>query len=270
MAHLVRDRGHHSLADLTVDVHMEGDFGAVHSGGDNTDLLPTDTMKNTVYALARGSRGETIEEFARRLVVHFLDHSPLARRISVGIERTPWSRLERDGEPHPWAFISGGNERRTTRVAGVRDGDLMTTSGVRDLRVLKTTESAFKGFLRDSFTTLPETDDRIFATSITARWDYSVTPRDWDTAFAAARGAILDVFANTFSPSVQNTAYLMGQAVLSAVPEVREISLELPNLHYLPFDLTRFGSEDTGNVFHPVDEPSGQIAATVTRMEQPA
>lgn len=46
-------------------------------------------------------------------------------------------------------------------------------SGIKDMKVLKTTQSGFEGFLKDHFTTLQETKDRVFCTSVYARWRYN-------------------------------------------------------------------------------------------------
>jgi urate oxidase len=63
---------------------------------------------------------------------------------------------------------------------------LPPTAGVKDLKVLKTTQSGYEGFLRDEFTLLQEVRDRIMATSVTATWKV----RHSEAAAAAAASAV--------------------------------------------------------------------------------
>ncbi len=105
----------------------------------------------------------------------------------------------------------------------------------------------------------------MFATAMDASWRWSAVPASYPAANAKVFDAALKVFATTYSPGVQNTMYLMGEAVLAAVPEIAEISLACPNKHYLPIDLTPFGRAFDGQVFIPTDEPHGQIECTVGR-----
>jgi urate oxidase len=251
---VVRTPGRHELRDLTVHVALEGEFEAAHTVGDNTDLLATDTMRNTVYALAKDDLGP-IEAFARRLADHFVEAGPSVTRARVRIEEHPWDRL--GAHEHAFQRGSGG-----TRVCTVSGDDV--TSGIEDLLVLKTTGSGWEGYLREQYTSLPETDDRILCTVVTASWDYSA-PTDYDAAFAAARDAILDTFGDHYSPSVQYTLLRLGEAVLEAVPEIERVRFSLPNRHHLLFDLSRFGLENDHEIFHATTAPYGLIEGTVER-----
>ena len=251
---VVRTPGRHELRDLTVHVALEGEFEAAHTVGDNTDLLATDTMRNTVYALAKDDLG-SIESFARRLADHFVEAGPSVTRARVRIEEHPWDRL--GSHEHAFQRGSGG-----TRVCTVSGADV--TSGIEDLLVLKTTGSGWEGYLREQYTSLPETDDRILCTVVTASWDYRA-PTDYDAAFEAARNAILDTFGDHYSPSVQYTLLRLGEAVLEAVPEIERVRFSLPNRHHLLFDLSRFGLENDLEIFHATTEPYGLIEGTVER-----
>ena len=253
-----RESPRHELRDLTVHTALSGDLDATHDTGDNAGVLPTDTQKNTVYALARDGVG-TVEAFAERLARHFVDRVPTIGAARIRVEEHAWDRIG----AHSFTRGEGG-EARTTEV--VYDGRAAaTTSGVRDLLLLNTTDSAFSGFLVDEYTTLPETDDRILATAVTATWDYGSGRPDFDRAFAAARGALLEAFADTYSLSLQQTLYAVGERILKAIPEVAEVRLSMPNRHHYLFDLGRFGLDNPGVVFQAGDLPYGLIEGTVRR-----
>ncbi len=259
-----RDGARHDLRDLTVDVRFEGAYQAVHRAGDNSEVLPTDTMKNTVYALARGAPLGEPEAFGARLAEHYLGAAPAADRVQVQVAEHAWARLDVGGAPHPHSFRKASEERRLAAVTGTRRGTTYE-AGVEDLLVMKTTRSAFSGYPRDRFTTLKETEDRILATSVRAVWRYGDAPGDFGAAFAAARTAMLEAFAEHDSRSVQHTLFAMGEAVLAAVAEVEEITLTLPNKHHLLVDLSPFGMDNPNEVFVATSEPYGLIEATVIR-----
>jgi urate oxidase len=258
-----RDTDRHELRDLTVDVALEGGFEAAHVRGDNTGLLATDTMRNTVYALAKDHLTRSIEEFGLKLVDHFLEAGPTVERARVRIAEHSWTRIEVNGRGHEHSFVRGSGER----IAMVRGeaGGTWVKAGIDDLLVLKTTNSGWEGFLRERFTTLPETDDRILATKITANWTYGDANVDFDRLWHGVRGRILETFTDHYSPSVQNTLYRMGEAVLEAFTEIQKIHLSLPNKHHLLYDVERFGMENEGEIFHATSEPYGLIEGTVER-----
>jgi urate oxidase len=258
-----RDTDRHELRDLTVDVALEGGFEAAHVRGDNTGLLATDTMRNTVYALAKDHLTRSIEEFGLKLVDHFLEAGPTVERARVRIAEHSWTRIEVNGRGHEHSFVRGSGER----IAMVRGeaGGTRVKAGIDDLLVLKTTNSGWEGFLRERFTTLPETDDRILATKITANWTYGDANVDFDRLWHGVRGQILETFTDHYSPSVQNTLYRMGEAVLEAFTEIQKIHLSLPNKHHLLYDVERFGMENEGEIFHATSEPYGLIEGTVER-----
>lgn len=262
-----RGPGGHELHELTVDVGLEGDFDAAYTEGDNTGLLATDTMRNTVYALAKEHPIEDIESFGERLVEHFLGAGAGVTRASVHIVEHPWDRLEVGGRPHEHAFQRGSGGTRVATVTGDGGGagGRQIQAGIDDLLVLKTTGSGWEGFLRDRYTTLPETSDRILATVITARWSYLGGDIDYGELWRSVRETILEAFCDHYSPSVQFTLHHMGGAVLDARPEVARISFSLPNKHHLLYDLERFGLENANEIFQPTDEPYGLIEGTVER-----
>lgn len=244
------------ISDVTVQVLLRGDMEEAHVAGDNRAVLPTDTMRNTVYGLAQDHLGGDLEAFADLLCDRFLDR-PEVYRATVTITKRTWWRATGTG------FVRGGSEARVARVDRGRESE--TAAGIEGLVVLKTRGSAFTGFPRDEFTTLPEAEDRILATSVEALWRYAALPADTTAAWQLVRDTLVDRFFTDWSASLQHQGYLMAEAALEAVPEMVEIDLRLPNQHHLPFDLSRFGLEDRGVVFHPVSEPYGDIALTVTR-----
>jgi urate oxidase len=256
----------HDISDLTVDVALEGDFAAAHVAGDNAGLLATDTMRNTVYALARGFDVDDLERFGMRLVTRLLEAGPKVTGARIGLVSHPWERLTgAGGAPHEHAFRRTAGGERVATVAGGRDGAFEIEAGIDGLVVLKTTDSGWEGYLRDEFTSLAETDDRIMATEITARWTYGSTDVDFTASWHAVRDVVLASFADHYSPSVQFTLHRMGEAVLEARPEVQRISFSLPNKHHLLYDLARFGIENEHEIFQATDEPYGLIEGTVER-----
>ena len=259
-----RGTNRHELTDVRVDVALEGNFEAAHTRGDNTDLLATDTMRNTVYALAKDHLTGEIEEFGKKLVERFLEAGPTVERVRVRFTEHLWDRITVDSREHEHSFVRAAGERTATvegDESGVRIG-----AGLDDLLVLKTTNSGWEGFLRERYTTLPETDDRILSTVINADWTYyDGTDVDFGGVWRGVREQILVTFTDHYSPSVQNTLYRMGRAVLERFSEIEKIHLSLPNRHHIPYDLERFGIENGGEVFHADPEPYGLIEGTVER-----
>jgi len=273
------DPDRHELRDLTVGVRLAGDFTAVHTDGDNAPVLPTDTMRSTVYALAQDHLTGSIEDFGRALGERFLDASPAASVAQVRLEEHGWAPVEVDGRVHGHAFARRSDERATAVVRADRAG-VSVTSGITGLVLLKTTGSAFSGFLRDEFTVLQETEDRILATELTASWDYEVAAPgedlepdepaapvevDYDESREAVRRTLLETFADHESRSVQHTLYALGEAVLARRAEISRIRLALPNKHHVAVDLSPFGIANANAVFVATDRPFGVIEGTVER-----
>jgi urate oxidase len=270
-----RDTARHRITDLSVTSQLRGDFRATHESGDNTGVVATDTQKNTVYAFARDGVGSP-ETFLLRLARHFLQEP----QISGGrwlAEQYGWERIAAgpgrgDGVGHDHAFVRGGAERRTALVHADSAG-LTVLAGLRDVTVLKSTGSEFSGFPRDRYTTLPETDDRILATDVSAWWRYEQSfvdtagPAEYDERFAAVRSILLATFAELHSLALQQTVFAMGKAVLEAFGDIAEIRLSCPNNHHFLVDLEPFGLDNPGEVFFAADRPYGLIEAAVQRSQ---
>lgn len=261
---VVRDTARHELRDVTVDVALEGNFESAHVKSDNTGLLATDTMRNTVYALAKDKLTKDVESFGIALVNHFLEVGPLVERARVRLVEHPWGRIEVSGRGHDHSFVRGSGER-IAKVAGDGDG-VKVEAGLDNVLVLKTTNSGFEGYLKEQYTILPETDDRILATVVAANWSYGNSVElDFDRLWHGVKEQILATFTDHYSPSVQNTLYRMGEAVLGKYPEIEKIHVSLAEKHHLLYDLSRFGTENGGEIFHATSEPYALIEGTVER-----
>ena len=252
----------HDVLDLTIDVALEGAFEAVYTDGDNSSCLATDTMKNTVYAVARRDPIDHVEAFASRLAAYFAGR-PGVSLARIDAAEHPWDRLPVMSGPHPHAFVRRGDEEWTVSVTHTA-GTPVVTSGLRRLVVLKTADSAFAGFPRDEYTTLPDTTDRLLATSITAAWQYASGFSDF-AARTVIRTALVEAFAAHRSASVQHTLYAMGEAALAACDGVTEIQLAMPNRHHLLVDLSPFGLDNPNEIFVATDQPFGVIEARISR-----
>jgi urate oxidase len=261
---VIRREDGHKIRDLTVSIALEGDFEAAHVAGDNSAVLPTDTMKNTVYALARTHPVDSIESFALELSAHFLREDGPASAARVGISERPWEPLARGSGGISHSFLRPGAERRVTRVARTRAG-VSVESGIEDLTILKSAGSGFTGYARDRYTTLKETEDRILATAMEALWLYEPREIPWDVVARAVRSTLLETFAGHASASVQHTLHAMGQAVLDRHAAVSRIRLTMPNKHHLLVDLSPFGLENPNEIFVATEEPYGRIEATLKR-----
>ncbi|HJQ05082.1 MAG TPA: urate oxidase [Nocardioides sp.] len=265
---IYRDTPRHQIRDLNVSTSLRGRFEDAHTTGDQADVLPTDTQKNTVFAYAKKIGVSSIEEFALALADRYLEAAPAADGARVEVEEYAWDRIEVDGAGHDHSFVrSGGGVRTTVVNVDGRGEDRVAhvVSGIKDLVVLKSTGSEFHGFLKDEYTTLQETHDRILATSLVARWRYQGTDVDWDKSYDSIRALLLQRFAEIHSLALQQTLHGMGTAVLEQHPDVAEIKFSAPNKHHFLSDLSPFGLDNPGEVFFAADRPYGLIEASVVR-----
>jgi len=266
---LTKHFDHHDLDEWTVQILLTGDFTTAHTLGDNSNILPTDTMKNTVYFVAHLSKADSMEAYAQELIDYILTRNPQVHSAEVVIESTLWKRLQVDGKPFPTAFMRGSDERQTTTVSRTQNQPFTITSGLDRLTILKTANSAFTGFIKDELTTLPETTDRLFGTALKAEWPYTPEAISAGIDFNKVRRHLREVMLNTFahhdSLSVQQTLFAMGEAALDHTTLIDEIHLLMPNKHNLLIDLARFGHDNPNHIFVPTDEPHGTIEATIHR-----
>jgi len=264
LSKIIRHPEYHEFRQITVNVVLEGDFVTAHTRGDNSRLLPTDTQKNTVYALAKEHFVSSIEAFGLYLANYFFSNNPQISQVCIEMTEHNWKRMRFNGAEHPHAYCSGGNEKHTATVVQNKNGiELM--AGITDLLILKTTDSGFENYIKDQYTTLKETNDRIFATECEASWVYNSSNILFVELFNGIRTTLLQTFSDHQSLSVQHTLYAMGEAVLNKFASVNEISLKMPNKHHILFNLEQFGMDNKNEVFIATDEPYGYITGTVVR-----
>lgn len=260
-----RDLPRHDVREWTLEVLVRGDFESCFVDGDNSKILPTDTMKNTVYWLARKSEARCMEEFGKELVDFLLSRNPQVSATEVSIWEKSWGNIVTEGVLYPTSFMQSTREQQTTKVQRTRNGEASISSGLENLMILKTSDSAFGGYIEDSLTTLPPTSDRLLGTAVRATWSYLSDKISFDKLRTGIREILLTAFARHNSKSVQHTLYAMAEAVLRHVSEVGEIELVMPNIHCLLVDLSRFGEDNPNEIFMPIDEPHGYIEARIRR-----
>lgn len=265
LSRITRLADRNEFNEWTVHVMLEGDFATSYTQADNSNVLPTDTMKNTVYYVARNSKAATIEAYAMDLGDYLLDNHGQITKVSIRVEEKAWGRMTVDGAPDATTFKMSGPEQHTASAVRQRGGTWAITSGVDGLTILKTTKSAFTDYYRDKLTTLKPATDRILGTRATITWEYTADSPDYAQARSRILGTLLKVFAEHHSLSVQHTLFDMGKAAIEAAPEISRIHLSLPNLHHLPADLSPFGQDNPNHIFVPIDEPHGTIEATIER-----
>jgi len=260
----IEKEGIHTPKELEVTTLLEGDFGASYTKDDNKKVIATDSIKNTTNFVAYNQLGTETEPFAIALCEHYLKKYSHVTSVNVETLERVWERQIVDGKPSGTNFVSTGKGIPWTRTVATRDS-IETTSGVRELVILKTSGSAWEDFFRDDLATLADTNDRLLATSLTANWVYQKAPASYAKSNANIIQAMLEAFSTRFSPSAQSTQYHMGEAALNACPEISQISLTMPNLHYLLIDLRPFDRKNNNELFVPTDAPQGWIEATVER-----
>ena len=265
LSRITRTADRHDFNEWSVRVLLQGDFESSFTEADNSKILPTDTMKNTVYSIAHSSNASSIEEFAMELGDYLLSNNPQVSKASIEIDEKCWERLSLDADPEATTFKMAGPELHTVNAEREHGGGWVLASGVEGLTILKTTKSAFTGYIKDRLTTLKPATDRIFGTRATIRWDYVSPTLRFSEVRARIIQALLKEFAAHHSMSVQHTLFHMGKAALAEAPEIARIHLTMPNLHHLLADLSPFGQDNPNHIFVPIDEPHGYIEATIER-----
>ena len=259
-----RSAEQHRVRELSLRVMLHGDFGAAYTSADNRTVIATDTIKNIVNMVARDHLVGSAETFCQAVADSFLARYPQVDHVEIASKETSWARLSTTGTPHPHCFVHDANGTPVTTLCADRASSVVR-SGIAGFTFLKTTGSGWSGFVQDAYTTLPETEDRIAATSMEAEWGWRILPPDTDAIRATILNQMLHVFANSYSASLQDSLYRMGQAALGAAAAIDDIKLSCPNKHYLPIDLSSFGMASDNLVFTPTDEPHGQIECTIVR-----
>jgi urate oxidase len=262
---VLRDEGRHEVCELDVDVLLEGELTAAYHSADNSSIVPTDTVKNTVQVLALDALTTCRTSFSNVLGVHFLKQYAHLSGVFVEVRERRWGRMEIQGQPHDHAFVAEGNGQWFARCEFHRNARPVLRAGLRDHLIMKTTGSGFAGFNVCELTTLPPTEDRILATRLSAEWEFAEDAVDFASVDSAYLRVAYSIFAERYSPSVQRTLYEMGESILEACPAVTNVGLKLPNVHFLGLDLSRFRGPGPASVFLPTDEPHGEIEAVIHR-----
>jgi urate oxidase len=262
--------GEDLIRDWNICTSLSGDLADSHLTGSNAKVLPTDSQKNKAYALARELGADVEPEaFAIELGAFFVASQEPISRARIAIEEYGWTPIGASG----YSFARSGELVRTTTVITDAGRGTSVVSGLTDLTVLNTTASEFWGYPRDAYTTLPETKDRILATTVNAFWRFrpeaAAEGADWGAAFAIARSTILETFAGTYTYSLQQMLYTIGTALLQALPAVCEVRLALPNKHHYVVDLAPFGLDNDREVYLAGDRPYGLIEGTVLADDAP-
>jgi urate oxidase len=267
---IYRDNPRHEIHDINVSTCLRGDFSAAHLTGDQSEVLPTDSQKQTAYAFAKEKGLLSIEDYGLALARHFVDDVEPVAGARIEIDEYAWERAVVDGAEHDHTWIRKGQEVRTAAVTVDAEGEWIV-GGLKDMTILKSTGSQFAGFLQDDYTILEPTHDRVMATSLVAQWRFArSTDMDWEATFVGVKAQLVQQFALVQSLALQQTLYEMGKAVLETYPAIAEVRLSAPNKHHFVYDLSPFGLQNNREVFNADDRPYGLIQATVTRDDAPA
>lgn len=288
----------HSIREMEVNTHLKLYSQKDYTTGDNTDIVATDSQKNTVYILAKKHGIKGPEEFALLLSKHFLSKYHHIEEVHIHIEEYPWQRICKDEfnsgytfeddactpnnysnfnnrlkHNHAFAFTPTLNRHCDVILKRNNDKPLIM-AGISGLRLLKTTQSSFVNFVNDEYRSLEDQHDRIFSTVVESNWEYTSTDNlKFCQVFDIIKDTIIRNFAGdpksgTPSPSVQNTLYLTEKEVLEKIPQIGAINITMPNKHYIAFNSTPFQSVipgDNNEVFVPTDKPFGIIYAQLDR-----
>jgi urate oxidase len=260
-----RDGDLQEVSQLSIKAMVEGDFASTYTHADNSMTISTDTIKNVVNVIARENTGVSAEEFCEVLAKKYLETYPQISSVAITSHETKWSRLSFGGKPHPHSFVLDANGEPTVEISMARGGVSSLMSGIDGFAFMKSTQSGWENYLKDRYTTIPPTADRMCATSMVASWVWTAKPASYPVTNARILDTMLEVFSTTYSKSVQDSLYRMGEAALAAVPEISEISMACPNMHFIPMNLSAFGLDNNNDVFLPTDEPHGLIECTVGR-----
>lgn len=277
-----KDPKKQDVLELTVRVLLKGELDVAYTKADNAPVVPTDTVKNTCFILAKQTDTWPIERFAATLVDHFITRYSHIHAAEAHVIQHRWTRYNVHGTPHPHSFVKDGAEVRIATVSKEEGKPFEITSGIKDLTVLKSTNSMFYGFHQCEYTTLKDSYDRILSTDVDASWTWIpgkihtlaqvhalADKGEFDSAFNLARNVTLEIFALENSASVQATMYNMSERILKEGPLLETVSYALPNKHYFELDLSwHKGLKNTGKdaeVYVPSPNPNGLIKCTVRR-----
>ncbi|GMI14018.1 hypothetical protein TrVE_jg7449 [Triparma verrucosa] len=276
---VVRTEAKHFCYEYSVDTTLYSPtYERVFTADDNTDLVATDTQKNTVYVVAKRTKADSPEQFAVDLCKHFLSEYSILTGAEALVRQVVWERAVVDGSDHDHGWIKRGPEMNVGHCKFDRDDVPVVTSKLQGYTIFKSTQSGFANYLQDKYTLLPPCEERCLSTEMDATWTYA-GDIDGDCGgsfdYSSLRTTVVSELTKgifgpasggVFSVSLQATIYDAGCMVLTACPDVKNIKIETPNKHYLPYrQLETLGETFEDDVFTPTDEPSGTIQCIVER-----
>ncbi|QEL61658.1 urate oxidase [Candidozyma auris] len=257
-----RDRHNPKVQEVlqaNCQVLLRGDFDVSYTEADNSPIVPTDTVKNTILIEAKNTEVWPIERFAAHLAKHFTTKYNHVSGVEVTIVQDVWTK-----------------DQKNVLTYNKPSNKVTIVSGIKDLKVMKSTGSMFYGYNECDYTTLKPTTDRILSTNVDASWKFEshLSSLDdvvqkaknglFDNVYESARKITLDRFAIENSPSVQATMYNMSLEILDAAPAVDTVSYELPNIHFILYNLEWKGINND-DLYYPSSDPNGLIKSTVGR-----
>ncbi|KAI3403750.1 hypothetical protein KGF56_003475 [Candida oxycetoniae] len=276
------DPQHQDVLQANVQVLLRGKFDKSYTDADNSSIVPTDTVKNTILVEAKTHNVWPIESFAAHLANHFTSKYAQVEGVEISIVQQLFTRIKLNGKEHPHSFKYDGPETRETSLSYDKATKKLTlSSSIKGLTVLKSTGSMFYGYNVCDYTTLKPTKDRILSTDVSSTWTFDskkigslndIIQRGqiFDNAYKKARDVTLELFCTENSPSVQATMYNMAEKILKNVDEIATVTYVLPNKHYILFDLGWKGIKENNELFYPSSDPNGLIKCTVGRKGQKA
>jgi urate oxidase len=229
---LYRDGRPNPVFGASVKLLIYGDaFWQTYTVGDNTGLVATDSMKNFIQRETMNFPGDDLESYCHFLAEKFLTRYPQAEGAQVSAKEIPYTALPGTDV----AFAPAGPECAHAVIELIRAGDELrtaeATSGIGGFRLLRLKGSAFAGFVRDEYTTLPDIKDRPLHMWLDLDWSYTKTTAAFNQGAVTrqVRRIVHGVFAGFESGSIQEIIYQIGQKMLAEIPSIGEIRLEANN-----------------------------------------
>jgi urate oxidase len=254
----------HDLRDLVIAVNVEGDVEEAFTKGDNELLLPADTLRNTVNAIARDESLREIEELGLALAAHFMEHQPQFGRVRIDLSQQPWTRLAVGGRAQGQAFTAANSERRTASITS-NGTQVSVAAGLTDFAIMKTAGAAFEGYLADQFTTVEAEKERVLAVSAEARWTYLHDEVAFGVYYEGIRDLLIEAFVQQLSRSAEHTAHAMASMVLSSYADVGDVTVRLRQRSLPLVELAPFGLDNPHVLFRPEDAPELTAEVTLSR-----
>jgi urate oxidase len=262
---ITRRGDRHDLRDLVISVNVEGEVADAFTKGDNELLLPADTLRNTVHAIARDVKLAEIEHIGLALAQHFMEHQPQFTRVRVELSEQPWARLPVGGRAQGQAFTTMSGERRTAAVTS-NGSRVSVVAGIEDFTIMKTSGAAFEGYLSDQFTTIEAVPDRVLSVTADAHWTYLHEEIAFGPTWQGVRQLLIEAFVEELSRSVEHSAHAMAEIALSSYVDLGDVTVRLRQRSLPLVELAQFGLDNPHVLFRPEEAP--ELTAEVTRTRE--